>query len=75
MGTMRVMGTKGDTRITWDADNAEEVASAKRTWDDLVGKKKFKGFSVNRKGDPGTELKAFDPDAEKLIIVPPMAGG
>lgn len=75
MGEMRVMGQPGDTRVMWNPDNTDEVKAAKRQWDDLVGKKRFRGFRVKSDGEKGEQVTEFDPDAAKLIIVPPMAGG
>lgn len=75
MGELRVMGQKGDSRHMWNPDNKDEVAAAKRIWDDLVGKKKFLGFKVKKDGEPGERMREFDPQAGKLIIAPPMSGG
>lgn len=75
-GELRIMGTKGDTKIIWDSDNDEEVANARSTFDELVGDKKFAAFAVKgRKGEKGEQIRKFDPEAERLILVPPMAGG
>jgi hypothetical protein len=75
MGTMAVMNRTGDTKVMWNPDEPEEVKAAKRTWDDLVGKKRFLGYRVQRDGEPGEQVREFDPHAAKLIICPPMAGG
>jgi len=64
----------GDTKIIWSAENADEAAQARKTFDDLR-KKGFAGFAVNKKGDKGEQIFTFDPGAEKLILVPPLRGG
>ena len=64
----------GDTKIIWNSDNAEEVSNARRTFDDLK-KKGFAAFAVKANGDKGERIFAFDEDAEKLIMVPPLQGG
>lgn len=69
------MNESGDTRILWDEDNEDEVAVAKRAFDDLVGKKKFAAFHVKKNGEQGERMREFDPSAEKIIIVKPLAGG
>jgi hypothetical protein len=75
MSEMAIMDRSGDTKLIWDPDNADEVANAKRTFDDLL-KKGFMAFKVEgRKGDKGEQIKTFDPKAEKLILTPAMAGG
>lgn len=75
MHELRLMGAAGDTKIIWDPDNREEVKNAKRTFDEMVGDKGFMAFAVARAGEKGERIREFDPDAEKLIIAPPMAGG
>jgi hypothetical protein len=32
-------------------------------------------FRVGEGGRKGEQIRAFDPEAEKLILAPPMAGG
>ena len=64
----------GDTKIVWSRSNSDEVANARRTFEDLLSKK-FTAFAVKHNGDKGDRIYAFDPNAEHLIMVPPMAGG
>ena len=75
MGELAVMGQRGDTKVMWNPRDEDETKAAKKTWDDLVGKKRFLGFRVKRDGKQGEQVTEFDPNAAKLIIVPPMAGG
>lgn len=75
MSELRIMGRPGDTKVIWDKANADEVKTAKRAFDELV-KKRFLAFSVKGKnGDKDQRIYEFDPDAEKVILVPPMQGG
>lgn len=74
MGQLRIMGGAGDTKLIWDADNDDEVANAKRTYDDLISKG-FTAFEVKNDADKGERMRRFDPEAEKVIMVPRMAGG
>lgn len=73
-GELSVMGPGGDTKVIWDSDNDDEVENARQTFDDLVDKG-FAAFAVKRRGGQGERIKEFDPEQEKLILVPPMAGG
>jgi hypothetical protein len=75
-GTMKVMSPKdGDFKITWDAENDDEVANAKQAFDDLIDKR-FKAYKITRAGRrTGVPIKEFDPSAQELLIVPAMAGG
>ncbi len=74
MGEIRVIDPSGDTKIVWDAGRADEVAAARKTFDDLTGKG-YLAFSVKKKGDKGKKVDKFDPNAEKLILTPPSVGG
>lgn len=71
---MRTMGTSGDTKLVWDSQQDDEVANAKRTFNDLK-KKGYAAFAVGPKGKQAEQIKEFDPDAESLIMVPAIAGG
>jgi len=74
MGTLAVMDRGGDTKLMWDSGNTDEVASAHKMFKDLKAKG-FTAYSVKKKGARGKALAAFDPDAEKIIMSPAMAGG
>lgn len=74
MGVLAVMGGSGDTKIAWTAGNEDEVANARRTFDDLTDKG-YAAFSVVARGEKGEQIRRFNPNAESLILVPPLAGG
>lgn len=74
MGQLRVMDRQGDTRVMWDPSNNDEVAAARNTFDELKGKGHL-AYKVDRKGEPGEVIRSFDPQAGKIIMAPPMAGG
>lgn len=79
-GQMSVMGQHGtpgggDTKVMWDSDNADEVAAAKKTFDDLRAKGFLAFKVVGKAGDKGEQITKFDPEAERLIMTPPMRGG
>lgn len=71
---MRTMGTSGDTKILWDADNEDEVAERPLGVSDLR-KKGYAAFAVAAKGKQGEKITEFDPEAESLIMVPAIQGG
>lgn len=64
----------GDTRIIWSIDNEDEVANARRTFDEMT-KKGFRAYSVTRKGEKDKQIREFDPEAEKIILAPALVGG
>ena len=74
VGEMSVMDRTGDTRIIWDSNSPDEVEQAERTFDELVGRKKYLAFAVKASGDKGEQIREFDPEAGKIILVPPMQG-
>lgn len=74
MGLLCCLDQTGDTKVIWDPRNTDEVACAKATFDKLT-KKGHAAFSVNADGSQGTQIRAFDPTAEKIILVPQMVGG
>lgn len=69
-----VLDHTGDTKIIWDPDKADEVETARETFNKLK-KKGYMAYAVDRKGDKGTVLREFDPNAEKLILAPATVGG
>lgn len=69
-----VLDKTGDTKIIWDPTKPAEVDHARATFNELR-KKGYAAYSVNRKGDKGEVLREFDPEAEKMILAPPMVGG
>jgi hypothetical protein len=73
-GELCVLDKTGDTKLMWDSAVDDEVDAARRTFNDLK-KKGYLAFSVTKKGDKGEVIKTFDPDAEKIIMAPPLVGG
>jgi hypothetical protein len=72
---MRVMGTDGDTRISWDPGDVDSTATARRSFDDLVTGRGYRAFRMGAGGARGEPLTAFDPSAEQVIITAPLRGG
>jgi hypothetical protein len=72
---MAVMDHTGDTKVIWSRDNADEVEMARKQFAEFK-KKKFVAFSVvGKSGEKGVQIDEFDPNAERIIFVPPMVGG
>ena len=70
-----VMDYTGDTKIVWNPDNDDEVENAERMFDEFVKEKKYAAFSVGRKGKQDEQIRKFDPNLDKMILVPPICGG
>jgi len=72
--SMCVLDETGDSRIQWDPSNPEEVAKAQLRFEELT-KKGYLAYKVNKKGDRGEVILAFDPSAERIILHSAMVGG
>ncbi len=74
MGRLSVLDPKkGDIKLIWDSENEDEVALAKKQFKEAL-KKDFTAYAVKGKGQKGEKIKEFDPDIEKVIMVPPAVG-
>lgn len=71
---MSILNELGDVKIEWDPDNAKEVEVAEKAFKENT-KKGFKAFRMYDDGKKGEPIDKFDPYAEKILFVPPMAGG
>lgn len=74
MGELKVLDMSGDTKHIWDSEKNDEVEAMEALFEELT-EKGYKAFKVDKDGDKGKKMKKFDPDAEKMIMVPPLQGG
>lgn len=65
----------GDHRIMWDQGNEDEIAAAQRTFGDLTSKGYLAYRAKGKRGEQGEQIRAFDPAAERIILVKPLQGG
>ncbi len=73
-GEMTIMDHTGDTKLIWDSAKPDEVANAKKTFKDLKSKG-YIAYRVKGEGGKASAMGDFDPEAEKMIMSAPMAGG
>ncbi len=73
-GEMRIMGVDGDLKVIWDSEKEPEVKAAKKQFEELMAKG-YLAFKVKKDGEQGEKMKEFNPDAEKMILVPMLKGG
>lgn len=74
MGRLSILDPKqGDIKLIWDSENKDEVELVKKQFKEAK-KKGFSPFAV-KNGQKGKRIEEFDPEAEKIIMVPPVAGG
>lgn len=74
-GAMLVLNSRGDTKIMWDRRNAEEVRAAREHFRELLGKHYLAFRAEGREGTRGEQIREFDPDIERIIMVPRSVGG
>lgn len=74
MPELIAMDRTGDTRIIWDPQKADEVSAARKLFDELKGKR-YLAYKVKKDGSKGEVIREFDPEAERIILAPPMTGG
>lgn len=74
VGQLRIMGDRGDFKVIWDSDKPDEVTAARDQHDKLKAKG-YRAFKVDKKGEAGELMTKFDPEAEKIIMTAPHAGG
>ena len=71
---LAVMGVEGDVKTIWNPQNTDETENARETFDKFRAKS-YLAFRVTGDGTQGEQMNEFDPNASKMILVPPMAGG
>jgi len=75
MGELKILDPQaGDLKVRWDPDNEAETEAAESQFNDLIDKG-FRAYAVKKNGDPGREIKKFNPDAGALIMVPKIVDG
>jgi hypothetical protein len=73
-GVLCTLSEEGDTKVIWDPENEDEVEAAEAQFDRLI-EKGFTAFSVDKKGEKKKQIRKFDREAGKIIMVPIMQGG
>jgi hypothetical protein len=75
VGTLRVLGQAGDTKVTWDPDDTDQVKTARQRFEDLVKGKKWRAWLMDKTGKKGEPITEFDPNMGAIVIAAPIAGG
>ena len=71
---MSILDASGDTRLEWDSNNANEVATAKAAFK-RAKKNGMLAYSVDEGGQRGEVLHEFNPDVGRIVMVNQLAGG
>ena len=73
MSELIILNSNGDDRTVWSKDDAEAYREAKEQFDKLKAKGWF-AYKVTGKWGK-EEIKEFDPNADKIVMSPPVVGG
>ncbi len=76
MGQMRILDSSGDTTVTWSPQDAASVARAEATFARLSRERKIPfARAAGASADTAERIRAFDPQAEEIVWIRPVAGG
>jgi hypothetical protein len=71
--SLRILDHTGDSTITWNPSNEDEVAIARSAF--AAAKRNGYLAYTDVDGGQGEVLKDFDPQAGAIIMAPALAGG
>lgn len=74
MNTFTVIAGNGDFKLSFNPENSDEVAVAKKTFNDLI-KKGMKAYVDTNSKSRRKEVTAFSPEHTKLVFTPALTGG
>lgn len=74
MLVMETMDLSGDVKKIWDPTRTDEVADAKRSFEELK-RKGYRAYKVTEGGSQGEPMDTFDEKAGRVLMVPAMQGG
>jgi len=73
MGEIRQLARVGDVKLSWNSENDKEIAVAREMFDKMI-KEGWTAFR-EKMGIKGDKIRIFDPDAERIVLVPHITGG
>lgn len=74
LGNMKIADTSGHTTVTWDTEIKAQVTDAAQQFEALV-QQGYTAYAFKRAGEPGEVATKFDPQTEKITMMPRAAGG
>jgi hypothetical protein len=74
MAVLRVLNVNGDDRVEWDPEVLDDRMRRARALFDSKLRSGWFAFEAGREGG-GTQLRSFDPNADEIVLQPPIAGG
>ena len=75
MPTQKVLDHTGHSEKVWDKADKVAVTEAEARFNELVKTQRHIAFEPGKNGEPGRQLRSFDPDVETTIFTPALQGG
>lgn len=75
MSELAILDRTGDWKLEWNPKSALEVEQMRKTFDHNVKDKRFMAYRMDKDGKRKEQITVFDPEAERIVLVPPMVGG
>lgn len=74
MNEMQVMDPTGHTQVRWNPSNGDEIKIARAVFTKMR-KKGYQAFYAGKFGGKKGRMDEFDPEADRLILIPQLVGG
>ncbi len=74
MGELVTIGRMGDLKMNWNSENEKETSAVKDVFEKKI-KEGWSAFIESKYGEKGERIREFDPDARRIVLVPPISGG
>ena len=77
MGIMRILDQTGDTMLEWRTEDDASVVAVRAEFDRLVNRERWYAFArdAGATADDATLVRAFDEQAEEIVLTRPLMGG
>jgi len=69
------MSHKGDEEVSWDKDDPESVEKARQKFLEFLAERKGYAALMGPDGQKGKLVTDFDPEAERIVLMPMIVGG
>ena len=76
MSKLRIMDPQaGDVTVEWEVEKEETVSAARAAFDKAKSQPGTVFYKMNAKGNIGTVIREFDPQADVIVSHPMVVGG
>lgn len=74
LGVLRILGPSGDTKLTWNPNDLDEVDDVRRRFDEIINEG-YLVFELDPQTKEGEQIRTFDPLVRELRAFRPLQGG